>query len=181
MHITKDRVVSIDYTLTDKNNHFIDSTVGAVPLNYLHGHENIIPGLEQALEGKQCGESFSVYVPAADAYGERDESLILVISRDNFDEGEDIEEGMQFEANSPSGSQLVTVTKIDGDEITIDGNNSLAGMDLNFFVTIQDIREALPEEIAHGHPHAQEQDCACCNSEECCEEDATCAKTTDSL
>jgi FKBP-type peptidyl-prolyl cis-trans isomerase SlyD len=153
MNITKDRVVSIDYTLTGKDGQFIDSTSGAQPLDYLHGYQNIIPGLEQALEGKAEGDKFQVSIPAAEAYGERDEGLVIEVPRENFGDAEAIEEGMQFEASSPEGSNVVTVTGVDGDTITIDGNHPLAGMDLNFDVTVIAIRDADAEELAHGHPH----------------------------
>jgi FKBP-type peptidyl-prolyl cis-trans isomerase SlyD len=165
MNITKDRVVSIDYTLTDKDDQFIDSTSGAQPLDYLHGYQNIIPGLEQALEGRFEGDNFKVNIPAAEAYGERDEGLVMALPRENFGDTETIEEGMRFEASTPDGSShVVTVTRVEGDSITIDGNHPLAGRDLNFDVTVTAIRDANAEELAHGHPH-HEHGCDECGPE----------------
>jgi FKBP-type peptidyl-prolyl cis-trans isomerase SlyD len=151
MNIAKNTIVSFDYTLTDDNNQILDSSEGE-PLVYLHGHGNIIPGLEEAMEGKAAGDSFKVHVTAANAYGERDEKLITKIPKDRF-EGETVEEGMQFQAQTPDGYRVVTVTGVAGDQVTIDGNHPLAGTDLNFDVEVKDIREASEEEIAHGHPH----------------------------
>jgi FKBP-type peptidyl-prolyl cis-trans isomerase SlyD len=151
MNIAKNTIVSFDYTLTDDNSQILDSS-GSEPLVYLHGYGNIIPGLEEAMEGKAAGDSFKVHVPAASAYGEKDEKLITQIPKDRF-EGETVEEGMQFQAQTPDGYRVVTVTEVVGDQVTIDGNHPLAGQDLNFDVEVKDIREASEEEIAHGHPH----------------------------
>lgn len=153
MNITKDRIVGIGYTLTDTENQLLDSTPGSDPLIYLHGHENIIPGLERALEGKSEGDTFKITIPAADAYGNRDERLIIQVPRDRFEGVEGVEKGMQFEAETADGSRIVTVTGITGSTITVDGNHPLAGMDLNFDVTVMNVREASDEEIVHGHPH----------------------------
>jgi FKBP-type peptidyl-prolyl cis-trans isomerase SlyD len=154
MNITKNRVVSINYTLTDAQDQTLDST-GSEPFLYLHGHENIIPGLEKALEGKAQGDAFKITIPAAEAYGERNDKLIATVSRDRFSGVEAVEEGMQFHAETPDGElQMVTVTHIDGNTITIDGNHPMAGLDLNFDVTVLDIREANDEELAHGHVHS---------------------------
>jgi FKBP-type peptidyl-prolyl cis-trans isomerase SlyD len=162
MNIAKNTIVSFDYTLTDDNNQILDSS-DSEPLVYLHGHGNIIPGLEEAMEGKAPGDSFKVHVPAASAYGIRDEKLITKIPKDRF-EGETVEEGMQFQAQTADGYSVVTVTEVAGDQVTIDGNHPLAGQDLNFDVEIKDIREASEEEIAHGHPHHAHHDHEDCDS-----------------
>ncbi|MDR1899949.1 MAG: peptidylprolyl isomerase [Treponema sp.] len=168
MNITKDRVVSISYTLRDDKNKFIDSTDEGDFLDYLHGHENIIPGLERALEGRETGDRLTVSVPAADAYGERDEKLVSQISLDRFEGVESVEEGMQFEAQTPEGYRIVTVTGIEGDNVTIDANHPLAGMNLCFDVTVASIREAQPDELLHGHIHGThpcggEHEYGCCD------------------
>jgi FKBP-type peptidyl-prolyl cis-trans isomerase SlyD len=173
MNVAKNTIVSFDYTLTDDNSQILDSSTDSEPMVYLHGHGNIIPGLEEAMEGKAAGDNFKVHVPAASAYGERDEKLINKIPKDRF-EGETVEEGMQFQAQTPDGYRIVTVTKVEGDQVTIDGNHPLAGIDLNFDVAVKDIREAGEEEIAHGHPHhahQHDEECGCgedgCDDEEC--------------
>ncbi|MDR2534844.1 MAG: peptidylprolyl isomerase [Treponema sp.] len=169
MIITKDRVISIDYTLTDKKNQRLDSTADSEPFIYLHGHKNIIPGLERALEGKTQGDRIHLTIPAADAYGERDDELIVQIPLENFEDSEHIETGMQFEAQTPEGLRVLTVSGVAGDMVTVDGNHPLAGLDLTFDVTVMDIREANPEELAHGHVHASHE-CCCGDGCEGCED-----------
>ncbi|MDR1637627.1 MAG: peptidylprolyl isomerase [Treponema sp.] len=154
MKVEKNRVVTIDYTLTDDNNQVIDSSSGAEPLEYLHGHSNIVPGLERALEGGEEGDRITVTVTAGDAYGERDEKLVMNVPRSRFDGVESVEEGMQFEAQTPEGRRVVTVTGVNGERVTIDGNHPLAGMNLNFDVTIKSVREAKAGELSHGHVHS---------------------------
>jgi FKBP-type peptidyl-prolyl cis-trans isomerase SlyD len=154
MDITKNRVVTIDYTLTDSEQQVLDTTKDGEPLEYLHGHGNIIPGLEKALEGKTQGDQITVTVPAADGYGERNEELVMKVPRDRFQGDDTIEEGMQFEAQTPDGYRVVTVTNVEDKTVTIDANHPLAGADLNFQVTITAVREAKPEELSHGHVHS---------------------------
>jgi FKBP-type peptidyl-prolyl cis-trans isomerase SlyD len=156
MNVTKNRVVSINYTLTDDHNNIIDSTSGSEPLDYLHGFENIIPGLERVLEGKNQGDQFSVTIPAADAYGERDSKLLVDVPLDRFQGVDSVKKGMQFHAQTPDGVRMVTVTQVAGETVTIDGNHPLAGLDLTFDVTVNAVREANAEELAHGHVHAHE-------------------------
>jgi FKBP-type peptidyl-prolyl cis-trans isomerase SlyD len=161
MNITKNRVVSIDYTLKDKNNQLIDSSAGTGPLEYLHGYKNIIPGLEQALEGKTQGDVFKIKVPAAEAYGERDDQLVISVPLERFGGNVEVEVGMQFQAQTPKGYSIVTVTEVGAGTATIDGNHPLAGIDLNFDVTVTGVREASLEELNHGHVHSA-------HNHECC-------------
>jgi FKBP-type peptidyl-prolyl cis-trans isomerase SlyD len=173
MIVTKNKVVSIDYTLTDDEKNVLDSTAGQPPLNYLHGFENIIPGLEKALEGKAEGEHLLVKIPALEAYGERDSRLVFDIPRKNFSGAENLEPGMQFQGNAPEGVRLFTIVSVNETDVTVDGNHPLAGIDLTFDVTITAVRDASDEEIKHGHLHANEcgEDCGCdenCgNGEDC--------------
>lgn len=146
-------VVSIDYTLTDSEGEILDQSEAGAPLVYLHGADNIIPGLEAALTGKSKGDALKVTVEAEDGYGEYDESLVAEVERDRFPGADEIELGDQFQANTPEGPRLVTVIEISDEAITIDANHPLAGETLNFDVKIVDVRAATPEEIAHGHVH----------------------------
>ncbi len=164
MNISKNLVASFDYTLTDGNNQVLDSSSGSGPLSYLHGHENIISGLEKELENKKEGDSFKVTIPAAEAYGERDESLVANIPLDNFENPNMVEAGMQFQAETPEGMRIVTVTKVANNMATIDANHPLSGMNLTFDVNIVSVREATAEELEHGHPHYEGgcgDDCSC--------------------
>lgn len=158
MQVAKNTVVAIDYELTDDSGEILDSSEGQGPLSYLHGAGNIVPGLENALEGKSAGDQFQVSVPPEEAYGEKIGELVQVISRENFGEVPDLRVGMQFQVQTDQGYIVFTVTRIDGDAITIDGNHPLAGMALNFKVTVRDVREATDQEMAHGHIHDE----GCC-------------------
>lgn len=153
MQITKNTVASIDYTLTDPNGQVIDSSKGRAPLEYLHGASNIIPGLESALEGKAEGETIVVQVPAAQGYGARDPNLIQPVPRSNFKGVNEIKAGMQFQAQTPQGPRVVTVTGVDDQNVTVDANHPLAGVDLKFDVKVVGVRAATPEELQHGHAH----------------------------
>jgi FKBP-type peptidyl-prolyl cis-trans isomerase SlyD len=153
MQISDKKVVSIHYTLTNDKGEVLDSSSGKEPLSYLHGNKNIIIGLENALAGKDVGAKFNITVPPEEAYGIHNESLIQVIPKNVFQGIENIEAGMQFQAKSEQGVQIVTVTKVDGDKITVDGNHALAGETLTFDVEVTDIREATKEELQHGHVH----------------------------
>lgn len=148
------RVVSMHYTLTDDSGAVLDSSKGADPLNYLHGSGNIIPGLEKALTGKSEGASLKVSVEPADAYGETMAELVQMVDKSTFQGVETLEPGMAFEAQADNGqTQRIVVKAVDGDKVTIDANHPLAGVRLTFDVSIEQIREATEEELAHGHAH----------------------------
>ena len=155
MQVQKNKVVGIDYKLTDGSGKMIDSSKDHGPLYYIQGVGSLIPGLENALEGKTSGTNLTVTIPAKDGYGERNDSLCQSVPRAQFETEEGLELGMQFEVETEQGELVVTVTKIDGDLVTVDGNHPLAGMDLTFDVTIKEIREATTEELAHGHVHGE--------------------------
>ena len=153
MQVTDNMAVSIHYTLTNDDGEVLDSSIGDEALVYLHGGGNIISGLEKALHGKVAGDKFNVRIAPEDAYGELMEDMIQVISRDMFEGIDNIEVGMQFNADVSSGSGVVTVVNIEDDDITIDGNHPLAGLALTFDVEVIDVRAATQEEAAHGHIH----------------------------
>lgn len=153
MQVAKDKVVAIDYTLTDDEGAVLDTSQGREPLAYLHGSGNIIPGLEKALEGKQAGDKLNVRIDAADAYGERDDALTQEVPLEMFQGVEQIEEGMRFQAQTSAGVQVVTVTKVEAQTVTVDGNHPLAGKPLTFDVNVVEVRDATGEELEHGHVH----------------------------
>lgn len=152
MIISENAAVLFHYTLTDEEGTQLDSSKGKEPLAYLHGHKNIIPGLEQAMEGKQAGDVMVVNVEAADAYGEIQEQMIQEVPRKTF-QADDITVGMRFEAQTPNGPVSVVVTGVTEETVTVDGNHPLAGKELNFDVRIDTVREATEEELTHGHVH----------------------------
>ena len=153
MTIKENDVVSMHYTLTDEEGKVIDSSAGQEALNFLQGHGNIIPGLEKHMLGKQIGEKFKAVVEPSEAYGEVYQELIQEVPLSAFEGIEDIQVGMRFHAETAQGPVPVTITKLENDTATVDGNHELAGKTLTFDVEIVDIREAAADEIDHGHVH----------------------------
>jgi FKBP-type peptidyl-prolyl cis-trans isomerase SlyD len=162
MTITKDRVASIDYTLTSDEGEVIDTSSGKQPLEYVHGKGNIIPGLENALEGKQVGEALKVSIKPGDAYGEHNPKLIQPVPRSNFGSIAKIEVGMQFQARTPNGMHVVRVVGVDDQNVTVDANHPLAGKTLHFDVKVVSVRDARPEELEHSHVCNSGGDCGSC-------------------
>ena len=153
MVICDKKVVTLDYTLTDNADQIIDQSKDGT-FAYLHGAHNIIPGLEKALLDKKVGDSLKVSISPEEGYGLRDDSMIQEVSIDMFESADQVQVGQQFHAQGPDGHDIViTVTKVENDSVTIDGNHPLAGVQLNFDVTVVDIRDASEEEVAHGHAH----------------------------
>lgn len=153
MQIGKNTVVSIDYTLTNDAGEVIDTSSGREPLVYLHGVGGIIPGLEDALAGKQAGESLKVRVPPEQAYGPKDPKLVQGVPRQQFHGVPNIDVGMQFQAQTGAGTRIVTVVGVTPETVTVDANHPLAGQSLNFDVKVVEVREASEEELSHGHVH----------------------------
>lgn len=154
MVVAADKVVLIHYTLTNDEGKVIDSSSGGEPLAYIHGNGNLVPGLERELEGKEPGTKLSVRIAPADGYGEHDANLVQRVPKRSFGNVANIKAGMQFQAQTSGGhTRVVTVTGIQGDMVTVDGNHPLAGEHLNFEVEITEVREATTEELEHGHVH----------------------------
>ncbi|NRA83472.1 MAG: peptidylprolyl isomerase [Gammaproteobacteria bacterium] len=162
MHIEKDIVVSIHYRLNDDQGNEIENSFGNEPMVYLHGHNNMIPGLEKELEGKQPGDQFKVSVSPEDGYGPYVDGLKQQIPSEGF-EGLDPKIGMEFTADTENGPIQVRVLEITEEFVTVDGNHPFAGKTLHFDVDITEIRDATPTELDHGHIHAGG---GCCGSEE---------------
>lgn len=146
--ISNDLVVEIHYTLTDSDGKELDSSKGNGPLAYLHGKQNIIPGLENELTGKKVGDTFNVTIPASEAYGDREHKMIQSVPKSEFKDPSQIQLGIQFEAQN---GYFVTIIKIENDHVVVDGNHPFAGLDLTFDVEVVGIREATETEVASGH------------------------------
>jgi len=152
--IAHDKVVHIHYTLTLDSGDVVDSSEGQDPLAYLHGHQNIVPGLEEALEGKTIGDALQVTIPPEKAYGVRNPELVQVVPNTAFQGVDELEVGMVFQAPTPDGQvQMIRIIKLEGENVTIDGNHELAGQTLNFDVKIDAVRDPSEEELTHGHVH----------------------------
>ena len=155
MPIAQNSVVTIHYTLKDDAGEVIDSSREGDPIAYLHGHGNLVPGLERELEGKNTGDKVNVSVAPEQGYGEYDKNLIQQVPRRALQGIANVKVGMRLHAQTPQGPRAVVVTRLVGDMVTIDGNHPLAGKNLNFDVEIADVREATEEELSHGHVHGE--------------------------
>ncbi|MDF2177988.1 peptidylprolyl isomerase [Aliiglaciecola sp. CAU 1673] len=153
MKISPNKVVTMHYTVSTAEGAQIDSSRDGDPMSFIHGQRYLIQGLEDALLGKSAGDAFSVNVAAKDAYGERQDELVQVVSKTLFEDME-VEPGMQFRATTDDGEQSVMIVEVTDDEVIVDGNHPLSGVDLNFDVEIIEVREATAEELAHGHVHS---------------------------
>lgn len=153
MQISTNKVVSFDYTLKNAAGEVLDSSDGGKPLTYLHGHDNIVPGLEKAIEGSNEGDEISVVVPPEEGYGPYREELVQKVPMKAFEGTGEVRPGMRFHAESPGGPTIVTVREVSGEEVTIDANHALAGQDLHFDVSVRKVRAATDTEIEHGHVH----------------------------
>ncbi len=155
MTITENKVVLIHYTLKDNSGETLDSSEGKEPLAYIQGIGNIIVGLEEALLGKIVGDKVNTTIAPEKGYGVRNEENIHKVPLAGFqaDGDEKLVEGMQVRVETNEGISIADVSKIEGDEVTLDLNHPLAGETLHFNVEIVDIREATKEELEHGHAH----------------------------
>lgn len=152
MTVDKDIVVSMSYVLKNDKGEVVDES-GENPMEYLHGHENIVPGLEKALTGLEIGAAKNVSVSPAEGYGEYDPALKFDIPTSKIGgQAPPLDAVLQFA--DPSGHRfLARVVKVEGETVSLDANHPLAGQTLNFQVTITSLRAAQPDEIAHGHVH----------------------------
>lgn len=153
MNVAPNSVVEIHYTLRNDAGEVLDTSSGGSPLAYLHGRGNLIPGLERELEGKQAGDKLNVVIPPSEGYGEYDQDLVHRIPKSAVQGVSNLQVGMQLHARSNEGVHTVTVTQVDDETVTIDGNHPLAGKTLHFEVEVTGVRSASAEELAHGHVH----------------------------
>lgn len=159
-------VVTFHYTLRDPAGHVLDLSTGGQPIAYLEGAGQIIDGLDEQLRGLAAGAKTRVTVPAAKAYGERDESVVHQVARNLIPFEGELKVGDRFQTEPDPGSPVVTITAVTPDTVTIDANHPLAGVDLDFEVEIVAVRPATAEELAHGHAH-QAGGCGCGGGGEC--------------
>ncbi|QSX38653.1 MULTISPECIES: FKBP-type peptidyl-prolyl cis-trans isomerase [Shewanella] len=153
MSIKDDMVVQFFYTLRDEKGEVLESNEGHEPVAYLHGHHNMMPGVEKAIEGKAVGDKFSVTLPASETYGERIEGAEQRVSVKHLLGANNWKPGMRAVVHTDQGQRQVTVLKVGKFMATVDINHPLAGRELTFDLHISDARDATAEEIAHGHAH----------------------------
>lgn len=154
MEIGDNKVVGIEYTLTDSEGQVLDTSDGRGPLAYVHGKGGIIPGLEEELTGKAIGDELKVVVPPEKAYGPRNDQLLRRVPKEAFGGQLEFELGLQFPVQDQDGRQrLVTIVHIEEESVILDANHPLAGEELTFDVKIVEVRNATEEELEHGHSH----------------------------
>jgi FKBP-type peptidyl-prolyl cis-trans isomerase SlyD len=153
MEIRRNRVVSLDYTLKDDTGSVLDRS-GKEPLYYLHGHHNLVPGLEEALEGHTAGETVTVAVPPEKGYGTRDPNLISKIPISRLPAGTAPMRGQRYSIQMGNQTRMVTVTKVLINDIEIDANHALADKTLHFEVRVRQVRDATKSELEHHHAHS---------------------------
>ena len=152
MQVKMNTVVTIIYELKDTDGNTLEKMND--PIAYLHGgHDNIFPKVEEAIHGKNIGDSIEITLDPADAFGDYDEGLVQIEPLSAFPE-KNIQEGMQFEGEDDSGEVIIyTVTNIADGKVVVDGNHPWAGQRILFMATIKDVRDANQEEIEHKHVH----------------------------
>ena len=151
MEITDRCVATIHYTLTDDAGTIIDRSSPDAPLSYLHGAGNIVPGLEQALTGHKVGDRFSADIPPETGYGPRHDGLVQTLPISAFQGADTVQPGMQFEARTEQGPLVFMVTRVEENQVTVDGNHPLAGKTLHFAIEVADVRDSTAQELQQGH------------------------------
>ncbi|MGF1644017.1 MAG: peptidylprolyl isomerase [Thiotrichales bacterium] len=166
MQIVSGKVVTLDYVLKNDSGQELERSTEDNPYVYLHGGDDIIPGLEKALEGRTVGDELEIVVVPEEGYGDYDDTLLQVVPRDMFGDAE-IDVGMMFHAETAHGHQVVVVREVVDDSITVDGNHPMAGQTLHFDVRVQAVRDATDDEMNHGHAHGhgecgqEHHECGC--------------------
>ncbi|MBX3725093.1 MAG: peptidylprolyl isomerase [Xanthomonadales bacterium] len=155
MQVENNRVVRFHYTLTAADGQLIESSKGGTPMAALWGVGGLIPGVERALAGRSAGDSVEAQVAPEDGYGVRQPDLVQRVPKKYFRDAARLKPGMVVELGTKQGPRAVTVLKVGMSVVDVDGNHPLAGQTLNFALEIVDVREATPEEIAHGHVHGE--------------------------
>lgn len=158
MKIAENSVVTLEYSLHLGDGTIIDRNVDGEPITYIHGFGELVPGLEDALEGMEAGQSKQVVVAPDDGYGERDEANFQILDREALGD-EPLKEGDELVASDEDGDEIpVKIVKIVGDKVTVDFNHPLAGKTLHFSVQVREVRAATIEELEHGHAHGEDDE-----------------------
>jgi len=168
MNATKDKAVTISYQMSDDKGNILDNTANN-DLIYLHGHQNILPALEGAIEGLKAGEDFNFTVDPKDAFGDINEDLVITVGKENF-ESDNLKPGMQFQTLDQNENVVIaTIVEVKEDSVVVDENHPLAGVPLTFKGVVKDVRDATEAEINQGHLQQAAQASSCCSGSSCCD------------
>ncbi|EGV52358.1 FKBP-type peptidyl-prolyl cis-trans isomerase [Candidatus Endoriftia persephone] len=150
MQVTKDKVVTIEYTMTDEEGTVVDTTDNGEPLSFIQGKESLLAAIEAAIEGRDVGEKLSIVLEPEQAYGHRDKSLIRKVPRSHVNVSGDLEVGLKLRGRNGSNVTPITVVEFDDETVTLDANNPLAGATLGVELVIVEVRDAIDEELKSG-------------------------------
>ena len=154
MPIGANKVVTMNFTLTDETGNVLDSTDAGGPFSYISGTGTVLPKLEEAVSIMMIGTKKQLKLEAKDGYGEYNKDAVQAVGKENFPEDFILEAGMEYMASNPDGVQMpFIITNVEDETVTVDFNHPLAGKNLNFDLELLDIRDATAEELAHGHVH----------------------------
>ncbi len=154
MKVEPKKVITLEYQISLTTGEIVDSSELSGPFSYIHGIGSIIPGLEKGLEGMEEGEEKEIDIPAEEGYGQRNDELVMTVSKSQFPPDAQLVPGAEFYTYNEKGETIpFTIVEVNGENVTIDFNHPLAGKDLIAWVKVTGIRDATPEEIAHGHIH----------------------------
>ncbi len=153
MKIAHNSVVQFNYRLNDEAGAPVEASDPGEPVAYLHGHGNLISGLEKALEGRESGAQFSVTLPPEEAYGARQADAVQRIAVKHLRGARRWQPGMVAEVETDHGPRQVQIIKVGKFMADVDTNHPLAGKTLTFEIEVVAVREATEEELAHGHAH----------------------------
>ncbi len=165
MRIETDRVVTVDYTLSNEKGEVLDTSKGRGPLTYIQG-AGMIEGFEAAMEGKSPKDAFSFTVEPEKAYGERRPELLFEVNKEQLREIPELAVGVPLRVRTPDGTMVAIIAGIEDDKVLLDGNHPLAGLTLSFDVEVVDVREATEEELA-GARHEETCGCGASQQESC--------------
>lgn len=154
MQITDGTVVAIHYTLKGDDGNVIDQSEEGAPLYYLHGHNNIVEGLEEALAGRSVGDQVDVAVPPEKGYGRRNPALVLEVPKNQLPPDLNPQKGMVLQMNAQGRAVPVTITRVKLNSVEVDANHQLVDCTLHFSVNVHQVRKATKEELEHGHAHS---------------------------
>jgi len=154
MPIEANKVVTMNFTLTDDTGNILDSTEQGGPFSYIAGKGMVLPKLEEAVSIMMIGTKKQLKLVAKDGYGEYNEDAVQAVGKENFPEDFILEAGMEYMASNPDGVQMpFIITNVEDETVTVDFNHPLAGKNLHFDLELIDVRDATAEELAHGHVH----------------------------
>ena len=184
MKVTENKVVTISYSISDRDGRILESSAQSGNLTYIHSEGSLVPGMEKALFDKSQGERIDEIIESNDAFGEYDDEMVFSVPRSQFSISDDeLKVGLEFQAQISGEMRFCRIEEINGDQIKINANHPLSGKDIRFEAEILEIRDATKEEIEHGHVHGEHghghehhshESGSCCggHGEECgCESD----------